>query len=319
MSLRADLLILDGRHLLWRCCDVHPDLSANVDGKDIATGGMYGFLHVVLRIHARYGGEVIVAWEGQGRREDGKPSPRNFRFDLYPAYKSKDEEMPVDRMEFISEMSEQETRLKGILSTIGVKQYMGIACEGDDVVGRTTLEAREAGKLVVIYSGDSDLRQLVKDGFVYVVAPDNRNGKVVDRVYTEAEVFAKHGVRPEQMAALKAIVGGKDNLPGVRGVGKKYGAILVNHYGTLTNVLRAAVSEADDWPLTPRVRGLVAAAFKDVLMYYKIAKVRCDIDMESIEPMRSQRGLLDLLRLYKFRSLAAPAELGGLMNLGRAG
>jgi 5'-3' exonuclease len=119
------------------------------------------------------------------------------------------------------------------------------------------------------------------------------------------------------MAQLKALVGGKDNLPGVKGVGKKYGAVLLNHYGSLTNVLRAALSESDDWPLSPRVRALVAAAAADVLVFYKIARVRVDLDVEYIEPLADQRMVVEMLRTYRFQSLVAPAELHALMKLGR--
>lgn len=316
--IKADVLIIDGRHLLWRTSDVHNDLSANVDGVDIPTGGMYGFLNVLIRIHARYGGVVYITWEGQGRNDDGTPRDRNFRFELYPSYKGKDEEIPPDRLEFIREMMDQEARLKLMLTAMGVRQYLGIACEGDDVTGRLAREASERGQTVVIYSGDSDLRQLVRFAGVFVIAPETIGHKVVDHVYDTAEVEAKHGVPPVLLAQLKALIGGKDNLPGVPGVGKKYGVTLLGHYGSLTRVLRAALEEAEDWPLTPRIRRLVAEAAPAVLVYYKVSKVRTDVDMEFIEPLASQRMVVGMLRIYRFQSLASPAELQALMTLGQS-
>lgn len=342
MSIRADRLIFDGRHLLWRTSDAHKGLSANVDGVDIATGGMYGFLHVALRVHARYGGEVNVAWEVPTRSscsascgselpagEHGicttcgategittVPVERNFRFKLYPQYKGKDAPLDAHDLYVIMEMAEQEARLKQMLAAMGVQQYMAVGCEGDDVMARLAHEASEAGQLVVIYTGDSDMRQRAKDGSVYIVSPETHKKHTGDKLYDEAAVEAKHDVPPALLAQLKALVGGKDNLPGVPGVGKKYGAILLNHYGSLTDVLRAALSEAEDWPLTARIRGLVAASAKDVIRFHQIAKVRTDCDMAHIVPRRSQRAVIELLKLYKFRSLAAPAELHGLMSLG---
>lgn len=322
MTIKADRLIFDGRHLLWRTSDAHKDLSVEIDGEDVPTGGMYGFLNVALRVHARYGGEVQVAWEVPTRL--GRPAPgdppvvRNFRFDLYPSYKAKDEEITPEERDMIREMAEQELRLKGMLATMGVKQYMAVGCEGDDVMARLAHEANQEGKLAIIYTGDGDMRQRVKDGHVYIVSPEKgKNRQVHDKLYTEADVKAKHGVPPALLAQWKALVGGKDNLPGVPGVGKKYGATLLNHYGSLTNALRAALGEAEDWPLSKRLRGLVAAAAQDVIRFHKIARVRTDADMAYIEPARSQAALISLLRLYKFRSLAAGAELSGLMRLGR--
>jgi len=296
-----------------------------LDGEDVPTGGMYGFLSVAIRVHAKYGGRVAVTWEGQhGKRADGRPRPRNFRFDLYPSYKGKDEEMDAERLEFIREMIGQEERLKQVLVSMGVEQYMGVGCEGDDVVGHLATKWAGKGETVYIYSGDSDLRQLVREGSVSVVAPEQKfkgGGKskgVSDHIYTPEEVIAKHGVAPEQMAALKALVGGKDNLPGVHGIGKKSGVTLVNHYGSLNKVLRAAINEDEGWPLTPRLRALVAAAALDVILYYKVSQVRTDLPVERLPGKASQRDVLEHLRKYKFQSLAAPAELYALMSMGQS-
>lgn len=310
--LRADTLILDGRHLLWRTYDVHRDLSVVIDSTEVATGGIYGFLTVALRVHNRYGGRTVVAWEGASR---GDRAQRNFRFDLFPAYKGHDETPDPDRLELIREMSEQEWRLQAILSYCGVTQYLGKRCEGDDVVGRIALEASEAGHTVVIYSGDSDLRQLVGER-VYVAAPNVGNSKGRDTVYDEDAVVAKHGVPPHLIPAVKALAGGKDNLPGVPGVGKKYATALVKHYGSLNAVLRAALSGDEGWPLSARLRTAVAAAAGDVITYYKVAKIRTDVDMDELVAARSQVKLLDYLRLYRFSSLALPSELAGLLALG---
>lgn len=328
MTLRADTLIVDGRHLLWRAADVHSDLSAPVDGVDIPTGGIYGFLSVLIRVHARYGGHVVVTWEGQGRDDSsGGIRPPNFRFELYPAYKKKDQEIPSDQIEFVDEMIGQECRLKLMLQALGVKQYMGIGCEGDDVTGRLAREESEAGRIVVIYSGDGDLHQLLVYPNVYVAAPNTVGRKVSDRIYGNGltakqkddgllEASEKHGVPVALLAALKALIGGKDNLPGVPGVGKKWGTELLNHYGSLTSVLRAARSEEmGDWPLTPRLRGLVASSALDVIRYYKVAQIQTNVDIELIAPVRNQKLVLEMLRVYRFQSLAAPAEFHALMAL----
>lgn len=310
--LRANTLILDGRHLLWRTYDVHRDLSVVIDSTEVATGGIYGFLSVALRVHNRYGGRTVVAWEGQSR---GDPSMRNFRFDLYPAYKGHDQPPDDERLDLIREMAEQEWRLQGLLSACGVSQFLGKRCEGDDVVGRLAKEASDNGDTVVIYSGDSDLRQLVSDR-VYVAAPDIGKGRARDTVYDVDAVIAKHETTPALIPAVKALAGGKDNLPGVVGVGKKRATMLVNHYGSLNGVLRAALAGDEGWPLPVRLRNAVAMAAADVITYYKVSKIRTDVEMEELLAVRSQVRLLDYLRLYRFSTLAMPAELAGLLSLG---
>lgn len=302
----VDLLVLDGRHLLWRTSDAFRDLVAEVDGETIPTGGMYGFLSVAIRIRQRYTGRAVVAWEGKN----------NFRLSLYPKYKGKDEEPTAERLEMISEMTQQERRLSELLTVMGVDQYSGKGCEADDVIGRLAREARERGERVVLYSGDSDLRQLVCDK-VTAVSPGMRGP---DAVYNEAAVEARHHVPPNLLAQLKAVAGdASDNIPGARGIGPVTAAKLLNHFGSLNVLLEAAEECADsDWPSTPRHKRLIQEAADDIRLYYKLTRIRTNKPWIRRAGRANQQAVVDALVAYKFRSLIAPAELHALMSLGKA-
>lgn len=310
--MKADVLVIDGRHALWRTSDAFRDLSAEVDGETIGTGGLYGFLGLALRVHARYGGRTVVAWEGD--------RSKNFRSKLFPAYKARDVERSPEERELINDMADQERRLMEMLTALGVEQYLADGCEADDVIGRIAFADSLNGKHVLIYSGDSDLRQLVRDGggqagAVRVCAPDPFRHK--DKLYDECAVEEKHGVKPRLLAHLKALCGdASDNIPGVRGVGPKTAASLINHYGSLKRVLRAAIRGDDSWPSTPRFRQLIAASVKDVVLYYRLTRIRINAPMIRVPAQRDQAEVVRLLRAYKFRSLIYPNELNGLMRLG---
>ena len=302
---KCDLLVSHGRHLLYRCTDAFKVLSAEVDGRNIPTGGVYGFLNTAIRTHARYGGtRVAVAWEGKG----------NFRLKLYPHYKGRDEVTDDARLEAARDMIAQEALLVELLQAVGVEQYKGKGCEADDVIGRLATEARTNGQTVYIYSGDSDLRQLVTDG-IKTVSHTPKG----DAVYDEAVVIARHGVPPSLIAELKAIAGdSSDRIPGARGIGPVTAATLLSHYGSLEAVLAAAENSVPDWPETQRRRAIIAAAADDIRMFAELTRVRTDKAWTRVAPARSQARVVEMMRDLRFRSLLAPAELHQIMNLGKA-
>jgi len=302
-TVQADVVVIDGRHMLWRTSDAFSTLSYEApDGTDHFSGGIYGFVMCVVRVHRRYGGRVVVAWEGKD----------NFRLKLYPQYKHRHEAPDEARTEQVEEMWGQELELRGLLSQIGVNQYVGHRCEADDVIGRLARECSERGERCVIYSGDSDLRQLVRDG-VWAVCPSGRE----DAVYDEAAVLARHGVAPRLIAQLKALAGDhSDNIPGAPGIGEKTAARLLEHYRSLRRTLDAATAQSNGWPTTDRHRGIVAAARADIELFYKLTKIRDDRDWDELPGKRDQSKVVNSFKLYKFRSLLAPPELRDVMNLG---
>jgi 5'-3' exonuclease len=114
------------------------------------------------------------------------------------------------------------------VATAGVEGY-----EADDVLG--TLSTREAGAVDVV-TGDRDLLQLVRDDkpvrVLYTVeklAP-----------YDESAVRARYGI-PGRAYADYAVLRGdpSDGLPGVRGVGDKTAAALIERFGSLEGLLQA--------------------------------------------------------------------------------
>ena len=299
--MKADLLILDGRNLLWRTSDAFKTLSATVNGKEIGVGGIYGFLLSSIRIHQRYGGRVVVAWEGTG----------NFRYKLYPKYKAK---RPTDQayQDILIEINDQERRLQAILRSMGVAQYLGVDCEADDVMGRLAgLEWPRDRNTTIIYTGDSDLRQLVNSR-ITVVSPGYR-GK--DVVYGRQEVHAKHGVYPEYIADQKALAGdSSDNIPGIRGIGPKTANKLIHTYGGIEDIIAGADRNLG-WPVAERFLKPIVDGRDDIRLYKKLTTIWINCKMTQIKPRRNHFTLLNHLRGYGFQSLGMPAEQRALLRM----
>jgi len=307
--MKADLLIFDGRHLLWRTSDAFKTLSVEIGDEEIGIGGVYGFLLTAMRVHRRYGGQSVVAWEGHS----------NFRYKLFPQYKNKlGKEIDDDKKAMIEDMAEQERRLKAMLRAMGVRQYSGVGCEADDVIGRLATEVGALGRQVIIYTGDSDLRQLVRPN-VKVVSP-GRRGR--DAVYGPEEVLEKHGVVPELIADQKALAGDtSDNIPGIPGIGPKTANILIDTYGGVEDVIEAAETimdggSKDQWPIPQRFVLPIVSHAESIRLYKKLTTIKTDCSMSLIEPKRSQVTLLDHIKGYKFLSLVSAMEFGSLLRMG---
>ena len=77
--------------------------------------------------------------------------------------------------------------------------------------------------------------QLVEDGKVELY--DTMKNKRI----ASAEVLEKFGVTPDKVVEVQALAGDSvDNVPGVRGIGIKTAAELINHYGDLETLLARA-------------------------------------------------------------------------------
>jgi len=104
--------------------------------------------------------------------------------------------------------------------------------EADDLIATYARLARESGARCTIISSDKDLMQLVVDGKVELL--DTMKNKRI----ASAEVLEKFGVGPDKVVQVQALAGDStDNVPGVRGIGIKTAAELINIYGDIETLL----------------------------------------------------------------------------------
>ena len=84
---------------------------------------------------------------------------------------------------------------------------------------------------IYIVSRDKDLEQLICDR---VKLYDAHKDEIVD----EAALMAEKGIRPDQVIDLLALTGDTaDNVPGVKGIGAKTAAQLLQQFGSLDGIL----------------------------------------------------------------------------------
>ncbi len=118
--------------------------------------------------------------------------------------------------------------------------FQGAGFEADDYLGAVTKRARHAGLRVVLLSKDRDLWQLFERA-----APDAVLAWDVaeKRVASADSCVATFGVGPERLCDFKALVGERDEAPGVDGIGEKTASELLARHADLAEVLAKAPLE----------------------------------------------------------------------------
>ena len=186
-----------------------------------------------------------------------------FRRDLYPAYKAHREPIPDD-------LPSQIQRCREIAAAFSIPVYEAPTFEADDVLATLADQAAAHGLDTWICTLDSDLLQLVRDGVsVYMYNPYKSEYVPYD---SPAKVRAKYDVDPAQIIDYKALVGdSSDNIPGVKGVGAKGAAKLLNQWRTVEEIYE----HLDD--ITPnRTKNALASGRDDAHLSKTLATIRHD-------------------------------------------
>lgn len=147
----------------------------------------------------------------------------SFRNEIYPAYKAQRELPPA-------ELEAQLDACWEVTQALGMAAYIDDRFEADDIIGTLIAKlAKHEGKFVVV-SGDKDLAQLVnKRVTLWDFAKDRR--------FDEKAVKQHFGVRPNQIIDLLALMGDAvDNIPGVKGIGEKTAAALLEKFASIEDI-----------------------------------------------------------------------------------
>ncbi len=216
------LYLVDGSGYLFRAYHALPPLTRKSDG--LPTGAVAGYCNMLWKLLDDMKGpdqptHLAVIFDA---------SEKTFRNEIYKEYKAHRPPPPEDLIPQFP-LVRDATRAFGV-SCVEMKGY-----EADDLIATYARLAREAGARCTIISSDKDLMQLVEDGKIELL--DTMKNKRL----ASAEVLEKFGVTPDKVIQVQALAGDStDNVPGVRGIGIKTAAELINTYGDLETLLSKA-------------------------------------------------------------------------------
>src|SRR5919112_6820853 len=277
------IYLIDGYSLLYRAFYALPQSIATTSG--LPTNALYGFTSMVLKLIGGTEEEVGigVVWDG------GKPQ---FRMEIFPEYKAQRTSMP-------EELKVQLDHLDQILEAMNITTVRAEGFEADDVLATLSRRIPEGVELMVL-TGDQDAMQLVDDN---VKVLRTTRGVSETRTYGREEVIEEYGVTPEQIPDYKALVGDpSDNIPGVKGIGPKGAAKLLEEFGTVEN-LYEKLGEVK----AKGTRKKLEEGRENALLSLEIARVRFDapvkFDGDALYFEGVSPEIRDVFRRYEFRSL----------------
>lgn len=215
------LLLVDASAYIFRAYFSMPPLHRR-DGMPV--GAVMGFCNmlnrlILTRLLAGECPRLVLVYDASGK---------NFRHDLYPAYKANRAERPID-------LIPQFDLIREAATAYGIPGIEAYGFEADDVIATLATQALVEGIDTHILSGDKDLMQLVTQPGVapYVHMIDPMSMSRVDHDV----VVDKWGVPPELIGDILALAGDSaDNVPGIPGIGPKIAASLLEEFGCLDGI-----------------------------------------------------------------------------------
>jgi DNA polymerase I len=283
------LYLLDGHGLAYRAYFALTAGGTRTNAFQTSSGettaGVYGFTSILLRIFEQEHPDYLAVVFDKGK---------TFRHELYEEYKGTRAKMPDD-------LRTQVERMREIVDAFNIPRLELENYEADDVLGSVARWAsEEKGLGVKIITGDKDLLQLVTDRVVVNLA-GSRLSDAKD--YFPEDVKAKLGVPPEQVVDFKALCGdSSDNIPGVKGIGEKTAAKLLEDYGSLDEIY----THIDE--ISGRAKSALEGSKDIAYLSQRLSRIITDLDIKlDLDQARIDRfnpkAVEDLFRELEFRSL----------------
>jgi len=237
---KPKLIIIDGNALIHRSFHALPPTLRTKSGQIV--NAVYGFTSFLLKALNEFHPEYVVLTLD-------KKGP-TFRHEQYADYKA-------TRVKAPDELYEQIPFVKKVAEAFNIPIFELSGYEADDLIGTICEQTKKEKNLErIIITGDMDTLQLVNEKTkVYTMSRG-----LSDSVLYDAEKVAERyaGLKPEQMIDYKALRGDpSDNIPGVRGIGEKTAADLLNDFENLAGVYDAVQKN------NPKIRGRILDLLKE--------------------------------------------------------
>ena len=281
------LYLIDGHALAYRAYFALMATGARFQSRSgEPTAATYGFTNILLSILEREKPEYLAVAFDTGK---------TFRNEMFPDYKATRAKMP-------DELKPQIERIRELVDAFNFPRLEMEGFEADDVLGSIAHKAVAKGMGVKIITGDRDLLQLVTE-LIIVNLAGGKQSEAKD--YFPEDVVKKMGVKPEQVVDLKALMGDtSDNIPGIKGVGPKTAASLLEKYPTLDDIYANIES------IGGRTRKLLEENKDDAYLSYDLSRIVTNLDID-IDLKQARTDNIDLQKVtslfweLQFRTLTS--------------
>ncbi len=253
-----ELVLMDGNSLLYRGFFAMRALTTSAGQP---TNAVFSFTMMLLTLLNEQKPDVMIAaWDAPAK---------TFRHEEFKEYKGTRKAAPA-------ELVEQGPLAREMVEAFRIPMVEAPGFEADDVIGTLAARGRAQGYDVLIVTGDLDALQLVEPGVRVMTTVKGVTDTVI---YDEAAVEKRYGLRPDQLADLRALKGdASDNIPGVPGVGDKTAAKLLQQYGTVENLLYH-VDEIKD----AKLQAALVAATGQITLSKRLATIVRDVPPADVD------------------------------------
>ena len=206
----SKLCLIDGSSLLYRSFYGVRPLSTSAG---VPTHAIYGMCRTLKKlIDELQPTHMVLVWDTKGP---------TFRHETFTEYKATRQAPPSDLL----------TQKKAIMTfadTVGITQISKQGYEADDLL--YALATDKLCEETIVVTGDKDLHQMLTPE-ISIYDPFKR------KIITAESFEEERGFAPKHLMLYHSLLGdASDNIPGVKGVGKKTAEVLTQQYHTLDNL-----------------------------------------------------------------------------------
>jgi len=206
------LFLVDLYSIIFKSFYAIPSLRTS---KGYPTNAILGTLKSIIKIIKQFNVQNLIIVLDTGKK--------TFRNEIFPDYKA-------NRLEAPDELKIQFSVITDLLKQLGFFLIEKEGLEADDLI--FSISKKFNNQNIFIFSSDKDLYQLVSDK-VKLISESKKGLIIID----ENEVKNKFNVLPSQIVDFLALTGdSSDNIPGVKGIGPKTAADLLNEFLSLDNI-----------------------------------------------------------------------------------
>ncbi|CAL4322496.1 5'-3' exonuclease H3TH domain-containing protein [Buchnera aphidicola] len=202
--------------------------------------------------------KLIIVFDTKGK---------NFRNTIFKKYK-------INRIKMPYALQCQIPKILQLLTNVGIPVISMPNFEADDIIGTLSKIAEKHGDHVLIGTCDKDLAQLVNKN-IYIL------NNMTNTILKEQNIKIKYGVPPKLIIDLLSLTGDTaDNIPGVKGIGKKIAIALLINIGNITKIYNN-FEKIRKLPLrgTQNIINKLINGKKMAFLSYKLAKIQCEINI----------------------------------------
>ena len=249
------LLLIDGSSLAYRShyAFINRPLTTS---KGKLTSAIFGFARSIKKVLDELNPDYsVVCFDSH------EPT---FRKEMYNDYKATRKKMP-------DELKDQIPYIIKLSKAAGFKVMIKPGYEADDVIATITEKAANEGVETIIFTLDKDLMQLIRDKISIL----NMHTEGEEWINKE-KVKEKFGIPVEKLSDFLSITGdSSDNIPGIKGLGKKTANKLLKQFDSLEDIFSNL-----DLIKNTSIRNKLKGKKEEALLWKNLIKLKKDVPLE---------------------------------------